>query len=233
MISFWRGLMDAASDWNSLAIFLRLVLAMIVGMAVGIDRGLKRRGAGVKTHVLVCLGSALVMMTSEYMTHTFDSKLDIARLGAQVISGIGFLGVGTILVTGKNQIRGLTTAAGLWTCACVGLAIGIGFAEGAIYTLILMLVTLKVLTRLDALLHRYAKVFDLYIEFDSSKNVSLFLQKMRELSVKVETLEMTKGKGPDKVPGAVISVEILKKRERLNLLDESRTLEFVRYVEEL
>ena len=139
MISFWRGLMDAASDWNSLAIFLRLVLAMIVGMAVGIDRGLKRRGAGVKTHVLVCLGSALVMMTSEYMTHTFDSKLDIARLGAQVISGIGFLGVGTILVTGKNQIRGLTTAAGLWTCACVGLAIGIGFAEGAIYTLILML----------------------------------------------------------------------------------------------
>ena len=225
MISFWRGLMDAASDWNSLAIFLRLVLAMIVGMAVGIDRGLKRRGAGVKTHVLVCLGSALVMMTSEYMTHAFDAKLDI--------SGIGFLGVGTILVTGKNQIRGLTTAAGLWTCACVGLAIGIGFAEGAIYTLILMLVTLKVLTRLDALLHRYAKVFDLYIEFDSSKNVSLFLQKMRELSVKVETLEMTKGKGPDKVPGAVISVEILKKRERLNLLDEIRTLEFVRYVEEL
>ena len=88
------------------------------------------------------------MMTSEYMTHAFDAKLDMARLGAQVISGIGFLGVGTILVTGKNQIRGLTTAAGLWTCACVGLAIGIGFAEGAIYTLVLMMITLKVLTRL-------------------------------------------------------------------------------------
>ena len=141
MISFWRGLRDAATDWNSLAIFLRLVLAMIVGMAVGIDRGLKRRGAGVKTHVLVCLGSALVMMTSEYMTHTFDSKLDIARLGARVISGLGFLGVGTILVTGKNQIRGLTTAAGLWTCAWAGLAIAIWFAEAAIYTLLLMLDT--------------------------------------------------------------------------------------------
>ena len=74
-----------------------------------------------------------------------------------------------------------------------------------------MMITLKVLTRLDAVLHRYAKVFDLYIEFDSNKNVSLFLQKMRELSVKVETLEMTKGKGPDKVPGAVISVEILRR----------------------
>ncbi len=143
MISLWRGLMDAASGWDSLAIALRLFLAMLVGMAVGIDRGLKRRGAGVKTHVLVCLGSALVMMTSEYMTHAFGAKLDMARLGAQVISGIGFLGVGTILVTGKNQIRGLTTAAGLWTCACVGLAIGIGFAEGAIYTLVLMMITLK------------------------------------------------------------------------------------------
>ena len=95
------------------------------------------------------------------------------------------------------------------------------------------MITLKVLTRLDAVLHRYAKVFDLYIEFDSNRNVSLFLQKMREMSVKVETLEMTKGKGPDKVPGAVNSVEIQKKRARLNLLDEIQTLEFVRYVEEL
>lgn len=79
MISLWRGLMDAASGWDSLAIALRLFLVMLVGMAVGIDRGLKRRGAGVKTHVLVCLGSALVMMTSEYMTHAFDAKLDKTR----------------------------------------------------------------------------------------------------------------------------------------------------------
>ena len=227
MTGLWRSLMDAASGWNTLAIFLRLVLAMLSGMAVGIDRGLKRRGAGVKTHVLVCLGSALVMMTSEYMVYAFPGeKLDLARLGAQVISGIGFLGVGTILVTGKNQIRGLTTAAGLWTSACVGLAIGIGFAEGAIFTLIFMMLTLKVLTR-------YAKVFDLYIEFDSSKNVSQFLQRMQELEVKVNTLELTKGKGLDKVPSAVISIEMQKKRMRVNLLDEIRTLEFVRYVEEL
>ena len=234
MTGLWRSLMDAASGWNTLAIFLRLVLAMLSGMAVGIDRGLKRRGAGVKTHVLVCLGSALVMMTSEYMVYAFPGeKLDLARLGAQVISGIGFLGVGTILVTGKNQIRGLTTAAGLWTSACVGLAIGIGFAEGAIFTLIFMMLTLKVLTRVDVLLHRYAKVFDLYIEFDSSKNVSQFLQRMQELEVKVNTLELTKGKGLDKVPSAVISIEMQKKRMRVKLLDEIRTLEIVRYVEEL
>ncbi|WP_279221110.1 MgtC/SapB family protein [Clostridium sp. OF09-36] len=84
MTGLWRSLMDAASGWNTLAIFLRLVLAMLSGMAVGIDRGLKRRGAGVKTHVLVCLGSALVMMTSEYMVYAFPGeKLDLARLGAR------------------------------------------------------------------------------------------------------------------------------------------------------
>lgn len=233
MISLWRSLMNAASDWNTRAIFLRLILAMLAGLLVGIDRGLKRRGAGVKTHVLVCLGSALVMMTSEYMAHTFTGTLDIARLGAQVISGIGFLGVGTILVTGKNQIRGLTTAAGLWTCACVGLAIGIGFVEGAIFTLFFMMITLKFLTRLDALLHRCSKVFDLYIEFDSNKNVRQFLQRMQELGVKVDTLEVTKGKGTDKIPSAVICVEMQKKKERMILLDEIRTMEFIRYVEEL
>lgn len=80
---------------------------------------MKRRGAGIKTHSLVCLGSTLVMLTSEYMAMNFDQKADLARLGAQVISGVGFLGVGTILVTEKQRIKGLMTAAGLWTCACV------------------------------------------------------------------------------------------------------------------
>ncbi|SEU08285.1 MgtC/SapB family protein [Enterocloster clostridioformis] len=125
--------------WSSLAIVGRLALAILTGTVIGIDRGLKRRGAGIKTHSLVCLGSTLVMLTSEYMAMNFDQKADLARLGAQVISGVGFLGVGTILVTEKQRIKGLTTAAGLWTCACVGLAIGIGFVEGAIYSLIFMI----------------------------------------------------------------------------------------------
>ena len=125
----WNWLVETTREWSMLSMFLRLTIALIVGTIIGIDREMKRRSAGIKTHVLVCLGAAIVMMTSQYMMQLYGTEAaDLSRMGAQVISGVGFLGVGTIVVTGKNQIRGLTTAAGLWTCACVGLAAGIGSA---------------------------------------------------------------------------------------------------------
>lgn len=226
-------MMDAAAGWGTAAILLRMAFALIVGILIGIDRGLKRRGAGIKTHTLVCLGSALVMMTSHYMMETFDAKADLARMGAQVISGVGFLGVGTILVTGKNQVRGLTTAAGLWACACVGLAIGIGFLEGAVITLLLILITLRGLAKMDIWLHKYAKVFDLYLEFDTNKHVSSFMRDMHERGVKVGTLELSKSKIKGEGPTAIVSVEIPKRKDKPHLVDDIRNLECVRYVEEL
>ena len=132
------------------SMLLRLTIALVVGTIIGIDREMKRRSAGIKTHVLVCLGAAIVMMTSQYMMQLYGTEAaDLSRMGAQVISGVGFLGVGTIVVTGKNQIRGLTTAAGLWTCACVGLAAGIGYIEGAMLCLVFVVFTFKVLNALD------------------------------------------------------------------------------------
>ena len=140
-MAVWKWIVETAATWTAVGIWIRLLFSLAVGMFIGIDRGLKRRGAGIKTHVLVCLGSAIVMLTSEYMFRTFPSaKADMARMGAQVISGVGFLGVGTIMVTGRNQVRGLTTAACLWVCACEGLAAGIGFVDGAFYGLILIAV---------------------------------------------------------------------------------------------
>lgn len=229
----WRQIMDTAAGWGTAAIVLRLSFSLFVGVMIGIDRGLKRRGAGIKTHTLVCLGSALVMMTSQYMNVTFDAKADLARMGAQVISGVGFLGVGTIIVTGKNQVRGLTTAAGLWACACVGLAIGIGFVEGAVITFLLILLTLQLLSKLDIWLHRYAKVFDLYLEFDTNKSVSLFLQEMHSKNVKVGTLEMSKSKIKGEGPTTIISIELNKQTDRTKLIEEVRNLDYVRYIEEL
>ena len=155
-MAVWKWIVETAATWTAVGIWIRLLFSLAVGMFIGIDRGLKRRGAGIKTHVLVCLGSALVMLTSEYMFRTFPSaNADMARMGAQVISGIGFLGVGTIMVTGRNQVRGLTTAACLWVCACEGLAVGIGFVDGAFYGLILIAVTLKLLTRVDTMIHEH------------------------------------------------------------------------------
>ena len=125
----WQSFVAETAAWGAHAVFLRLLIATLVGLAIGIDREFHNKGAGIKTHVLVCIGAAMAMIVSEYVLHQFpDANGDINRIGAQVISGVGFLGVGTILVTGKNEVRGLTTAAGLWACACIGLAAGIGFA---------------------------------------------------------------------------------------------------------
>ena len=126
IINAWNFLMDSAAEFDLLGVTIRLLFALIVGLVIGIDREMKRRVAGIKTHILVCLGAAMVMITSQYMMVNFGDVADPARMGAQVVSGVGFLGVGTIIVTGRNQVRGLTTAASIWVCACVGLAAGIG-----------------------------------------------------------------------------------------------------------
>lgn len=229
-----RYILDVASGWSTEAILIRLLFSLVVGVLIGIDRGLKRRGAGIKTHALVCVGSALVMVTSQYMSVTFPGiKADMARMGAQVISGVGFLGVGTIMVTGKNQVRGLTTAAGLWACACVGLAAGIGFLEGATYALILIVITLKVLTKIDLLVHNHATVFDFYLEFNSNRSIATCVDSLREMDLKIVSLDISKSKIKGEGPSAVLTVEVHNKKLKETLLDKIQALDSVRFVEEL
>ena len=112
------------------AIVVRILSAAILGGILGVERGRKNRAAGLRTYMLVCVGSCLIMLTNQYIYQVFQSG-DPVRMGAQVVSGIGFLGAGTIIVTRRSQIRGLTTAAGLRADAAVGLALGVGFYEAA------------------------------------------------------------------------------------------------------
>ena len=228
----WNWIVDTTAGWSTLGVAMRLFLALIVGLVVGLDRELKRRGAGIKTHVLVCVGAAAVMITSEYLMVKFGGDLDISRMGAQVISGVGFLGVGTIIVTGRNQVRGLTTAASLWVCACVGLAAGVGYVEGVLIALILLIFTLRILGKLDVVVHRHAKVFDLYLEFTDNKGLTKFVEKMREEQNKITVLQIGKG-DVGEGPNAVVSLEIKDHSKRPGLIDDLRCLEYIRFVEEL
>lgn len=125
------NLIRMAEELTPFSVVLRVGLSIVCGGVLGIERGKANQSAGMRTYVLVCLGATLVMLTGQYMYYEFATG-DPARLGAQVVSGIGFLGAGSIIVEGHTKIRGLTTAAGLWTSACIGLAIGIGFYFGGL-----------------------------------------------------------------------------------------------------
>ena len=150
-------------------IILRLCLAAILGGLVGVDREKKRRAAGLRTHILVSLGAALVMVTSEYLFFEYQglTNLDPARLGAQVISGIGFLGAGTIIRHGES-VKGLTTAASLWAVSCIGLAAGSGFYIAALAATGIVCATLILLGKMEKMVHEKSDRFEISLKIENN-----------------------------------------------------------------
>ena len=122
------SLFDGLREVTLASAFVRLTLAVLCGGIIGMERSYKRRPAGFRTHILICIGAAITTLTSQYLYLNMHYFTDMARLGAQVVAGIGFIGAGTIIVTRRQRVKGLTTAAGLWTCAIIGLALGGGFS---------------------------------------------------------------------------------------------------------
>lgn len=171
-------------------IMFRIVMAVIIGGILGLERSMKNHTAGFRTHILVCLGATLVMMTNVFINEHYGTA-DPARMGAQVISGIGFLGAGTILVTRYNQVKGLTTAAGLWTAACVGLAIGIGFYQGALAAGLTIILIMTVFQRLKSTIEMRALGVDCHIVFASKEAYKEFLYYCAKRGWAVRSMEKT------------------------------------------
>ncbi len=225
-------------QWNIATVAFRLLVSLLCGGVIGITRSVKRRGAGFKTHVLVCLGATLIMMTGQYIYETFDSGGDISRLGAQVVSGVGFLGVGTIIVTGRNQIKGLTTAAGLWTCAGIGISIGIGFYSGAVFATVLVLIVYKFLGNIDGFAYRHARILDLYIELASRKAVTVLIEELKKNNYKIIHLDLNKpkkkkDKEKEDIVNAVLVVKAGMELKHEQIIRQISSIEGVDYVEEL
>lgn len=231
-------IVNLLGDWlsgiNIWSILVRLLLAVILGGIIGVERATKRHAAGFRTYILVCVGSAIAMLTNQFMLLQFGGG-DAGRLGAQVISGIGFLGAGTILVTSRNQIRGLTTAAGLWACACLGLAIGIGFYTVAIGSLIIILLALTVLTYLENYFTHRTKSMDIHVELDTRMNLKDLIKYVRSNMMKVKSIEHNSAYSSSGLSVYTISIELEKqnKLSHAQVIDNLKELEYVNYVEEI
>ena len=194
-----------------IAVVVRILTAFLLGGVLGVERGLKQRPAGLRTYMLVCVGACMIMLTNQYIYQVFKTG-DPVRMGAQVVSGIGFLGAGTIIVTKHSQIKGLTTAAGLWAAAAVGLATGIGFYEAAVAGALVIFFTMTVLNRLDMRMHRKARYFDIYIELPRQISLGAFIHDARQKDLIVDDLQMESPSGVDNTTRSFIMTLSTKKR---------------------
>ena len=165
------AIIEYLQSFNIVSITVRLVLAMLLGGTLGLERGKQGRAAGMRTHIFVCLGATLTTMIGFYAVQVLNSVGDPLRVAAQVISGIGFLGVGTILLKGRFQITGLTTAAGLWCAAAIGIALGAGFYEGAIITFVCSVLTVTIFWRVEYILNKKYRRFGIYVEIKSAYHI--------------------------------------------------------------
>lgn len=183
---------DYVRELSVLPVAIRLLAALLCGGLIGLEREFKRRPAGFRTHILICLGAAMTTLTSQYLYLTLHMFTDIARLGAQVISGIGFIGAGTIIVTRRQRVKGLTTAAGLWTDAIIGLVCGAGYIEGAIVATIMVLIAEIFLIKLEYRFARQITDVSLYVEYLHSDCIQTIVHTLKEDHVKLGGLEITR-----------------------------------------
>ncbi len=214
------------------AVALRIVMAVIIGGLLGLERGMKNRPAGLRTYMLVCTGACLVMLTNQYVCQVFGTG-DPTRMAAQVVSGIGFLGAGTIIVTRHSQIKGLTTAAGLWTAAGVGLALGVGFYEAALLGGLAAFTVMTLLQRMDNRMHSTTKRLDVCLELENQLSLADFLRQVRELSLDIGNVERDNGTGEAGVRCYTATIKASKRCKHVELMDTIREIPGVVWVEEL
>lgn len=189
------SMFDSLRDMTTMSVCVRMLLAVCCGAVVGLEREIKRRPAGFRTHILICLGAAMTTMTSQYLYLVMGLYTDIARLGAQVVAGIGFIGAGTIIVTRRQRVKGLTTAAGLWVSAIIGLAAGAGFFEGALLTTALLMMAELIFAKLEYRLRKSSPEANFYIEYVNSTTMDQILRYFREQKLKVLNIEITRTTG--------------------------------------
>lgn len=225
---------DGLRGVSLLSVAVRMCLAVICGGIIGMEREYKRRPAGFRTHILICLGAAMTTMTSQFLYLYMNYFTDMARLGAQVVAGMGFIGAGTIIVTRRQRVKGLTTAAGLWTAAIVGLCLGGGFYEGGIFATILILLAELIFSKLEYRMLENAPEINLYMEYMDRACLENVLKLYRELDLKVLNLEITRATGSETHNACAIFTLRLNKRCKVErLLAKVNATEGVVTVEEL
>ncbi len=237
-------MIDYLRQFNLASVLLRLTLAVVCGGLIGVNREHKRRPAGFRTYMMVCMGAALSMILGQYedaMLHTLLSgafeavgqPTDVTRFGAQVINGIGFLGTGTILITEQREVKGLTTAAGLWATACMGLAIGAGFYEGVFLSFVCIFLSIKVLPFVELFLLSRSRNMNLYVELTSLERLKDFITLTKAIGIQIFDVELDRKRAAGGGVGVVLYLHLPKNQSHTKLLTDLSYSPDVRAIDEI
>ena len=226
--------LDFFRDLNLMSVSARLILTTLLGSVVGIERANKRYAAGIRTFALVSLGAALSTIMGLYFAQMSPNAADISRIPSQLLCGIGFLGAGTIIVTDRRQIKGLTTAAGLWVTAAMGIAIGAGMIGAAIVCFFLILITNYYMHYMTRYVENHTRMIELYIELEHDKIRTLIEYIKKDEGCSICSIERRREQ-PLVEDDVVLRLEIdLNRRENHKMvIQDLLALEGVHYVEEL
>lgn len=224
-------------ELNIYSMMLRVCLAMAVGGILGFEREKKGRPAGFRTYMLVAMGAALTVILSQYLvlmqeTHWAElyvvgtQSTDASRFAAQVINGVGFLGAGTVIVTGRQQVKGLTTAAGLWASACMGIAIGAGFYECVLVAVLLVVFCMKLLPALEEFMISRSRNMCIFVEMDTFENIAQIVNRIKSENVKLYSVEIEREKREHLSELSVLlTVRLPRKMRHADLLATLSTLD--------
>lgn len=220
---------------NIWSIIIRLVIAVIISGAIGLERSSRKQAAGLRTYILVGIGSAMIMITNQFLIEAFSNG-DPARLGAGVLSGIGFLGAGTIMSTSKSQVKGLTTAAGLWATACIGLCVGCGFYTISLIVFIIIILVLQFLPKLEKKFTEKRGYFEIHIEFEERANLKTYVSLVRERGYKILAVEHNpaySNSGLSVYTMVLVDNKKMKVMPRKEFIEWSKSLAYVEFIEVL
>lgn len=225
----WITLLKLIKQFNLVSVIIRILLAMLLGGFIGVEREKSRRPAGFRTHILVCVGACLTSLIGLFVWHEMGEITDPARISAQVISGIGFLGVGTILVKEHDHITGLTTAAGLWTTAAIGIACGYGFYSAAFIGTFVVTVTSAILFKLEKGTRRRNGIRCIYLEITGTKYVNEYTDWFFEELKAKNVLIVAPRSSIKRNVGAEVIFAFSDREDMKNILEKIRAREKVAF----
>ena len=221
--------LDPLRGVDTAAVVVKMALACLCGALIGLERSAKNRPAGFRTHTLVCLAACIAMTSGLYLYLGMELPSDISRIGAQVISGLGFIGAGTIVITKKTAIKGLTTAAGLWTTGIIGLCVGTGYYELAVIGTALVLLTETVFLKLGMRI-RQLPIYTLLVRYREKTALDRVLRRCKDRHMSIVRLKINTPLDDDTLYQAQI---ILKGRVTQDVMEgEIRSMKDIISVEQ-